>query len=126
MASSGGNQGVGLRRFCAGCFEKYQLRLGFGVVGLESSRIAQYDRTDLLQHPHRTDVSWPQVQDHNLFWVSIQVHNSRLWKLGLCKGNLRQQEADRYQMHQTQTNFHLTSLSGPVFAVLGLFPASRW
>src|SRR5258706_5364333 len=23
--------------------------------------------------PHRTDVSWPQVQDHNLFWVNIQT-----------------------------------------------------
>jgi hypothetical protein len=83
MASSGGNQGVGLRRFGAGCFEKHQLRLGFGVVGLKSTRIAQYDRAHLLQHPHRTDVSWPQVQDHNLFWVNIQAHDSRLRKIGL-------------------------------------------
>jgi hypothetical protein len=83
MASSGGDQGVGLRRLYAGCFEKHQLRLGFGVVGLKSPRIAQYNRAHLFQHPHRTDVSWPQVQDHNLFRVNIQVHDSRLRKIGL-------------------------------------------
>src|ERR1700689_4456971 len=109
MASSSGNQGVGLRRFYAGCFEKHQLRLGFGVVGLESSRIAQDDRTHLFKDPHRTDVSWPQVQDHNLFWVNIQVHDSRLRKLGLRNSDAWQQEPYRYQMHQPQKNFLLKS-----------------
>jgi hypothetical protein len=38
---------------------------------------------------------------------------------------VQQQETGRYQMHQTQTNFHLTSLSELVFVVLGLIPAWR-
>src|SRR5712672_697597 len=125
MASSGGYQGVGLRRFRARGLEKHQLWFSFGVFSLKATRIAQYDRANLLQHPHRTDIASPQVQDHNLFRVNTQGHDSRLRKLGLCQGRSWKQEADRYQMHQTQTNFHLTSLSELVFAVLGLIPVSR-
>src|SRR3982074_3582672 len=105
MAASAADQCVALRRFRDGGFEKYQLWLGFGVFSLKAARIAQYDRANLLHHPPRTAISSPQVQDHNLFRVNIQGYDSRLRKLGLCQGRSWNQGADRYQMHQTQTNF---------------------
>src|SRR5271157_5219338 len=125
MAPSGRDQGVGFRRFRASCFEKYQLRLSIGVFSLKGSRIPKHDRTDFFYHSHRTDISRPEMQDHNLFWVNIQVHDSRLWKLSLRNSDAWQQKPYCYQMHQTQTNFHLTSLSALVFVVLGLMLVSR-
>jgi hypothetical protein len=125
MAPSGRDQGVGFRGFRAGCFEKHQLRLSIGVFSLKGSRISQHDRADFLEHSHRTDISGPEMQDHNLFRVNIQVHDSRLRKLSLRNSDVWQQEPYRYQMHQTQTNFHLTSLSELVFVVLGLILASQ-
>jgi hypothetical protein len=57
MAPSGGNQGIGLRRFCAGYFEKHQLRLGFGVFSLKGSCIPS--TIELTSSSTRTELTYP-------------------------------------------------------------------
>src|SRR5258708_8394272 len=125
MAPFSRNQSIGLSVLGTRCFEEHELRLGFGVFGFEGSRITQNDRTHLLQHSHRANVTRSNVQDHDLFWVNTQVHDSRLRQLGLRRGHLERQQTDRYQMHQTQTFVHLTSLFSTVFLPSGSIPTSR-
>ena len=67
MAAFGRNQSVGLGGLGTRCFEKHELRLGFGVFGLKGTRVTQDNGTNFLQHSHRADISRPHVQDHDLF-----------------------------------------------------------
>ena len=110
MAASGRDQSVGLRWFSTRRLEEHQLRFVLRVFGLEGTWVAQDDGANFFQHTHRANVTRPHVQDHDLFRVNTQVHDSRLRQLGLCRGHVERQETNRYQMHQTQTFVHLTSL----------------
>ena len=92
MAASGGNQGVGLRRFALVALKNTNCGSASECSALKAPGSPKYDGANFLQHPHRTDVSWPQVQDHDLFRVNTQVHDSCLRQLGLRRGHVERQQ----------------------------------
>src|ERR1700727_3793398 len=125
MTTPGRDQSIGLSWFRARRLEEYQLRFVLRVFSFECTWVAQDHGANFFQHSHRADVTGAHVHDHDLFRTNTQLHDSSLRQLGLRREHTEGQETDRYQMHQTQTFVHLTSLFAVVFLLSDSAPASR-